>query len=154
MSESITTDILSAVADRRTRDLRFRQRQLISLHGWITKNVSALEVAISTDDEISIAEAQIVIGLALHDLKRNYESLDLRKELDVEFRIKNGRNNEDRRLPQEIVYVIPSNFTLFYGVMSVLCASVAAGSCCVIEVRATNTTSLDSSWFGLITDGF
>lgn len=149
MSESITTDILSAVADRRTRDLRFRQRQLISLHDWITKNVPALEVAISTDDGISIAEAQIVIGLALHDLKKNYESLDLKKELDVEFRIKNGRNNEDRRLPQEIVYVIPSSYTLFHGVMSALCASVAAGSCCVIEVRATNTTSLDASWLGL-----
>ena len=136
MSASITTGILSAVADRRTRDLRFRQRQLISLHRWISKNIAELESAVSADDGLSDAEAQFVLALALDELKRNYENLDLKKELDIEFRIKNGRDNEERRLPEDVVYVIPDSFTLFYGVTSALCASVAAGSCCIVEVCA------------------
>jgi acyl-CoA reductase-like NAD-dependent aldehyde dehydrogenase len=147
MNELIIEGILSVVADRRTRDLRFRQRQLISLHGWIAKHVAELEAAISTDDGYSTAEAQVEIAMALKDLKENYESLDLRKELDVEFRIKNGRNNKDRRVPHEIVYVIPSTFTLLYSVMSVLCASIAAGCCCIVEVCAANTPFLASSYF-------
>ncbi|KAJ9615475.1 hypothetical protein H2200_001550 [Cladophialophora chaetospira] len=134
MNSSITAGVLSAIADRRTRDLRFRQRQLISLHDWITNNTSGLETALSEDDDISQAEAHFVIGLALDELRRNYESLDLKKELDIEFRIKNARDNEHRRLPQEIVYVIPHRFTFFFGVTSALCASVAAGSCCIVEL--------------------
>ena len=139
MSASITSGVLSAVADRRTRDLRYRQRQLISLHGWISKNVAELESAISADDGLFDTETQFVIALALDELRRSYDSLDLKKELDIEYRIKNGRENEERRLAEEIVYVIPDKFTLFYGVMSTLCASVAAGSCCIVEVCASGT---------------
>ena len=136
MSASTTNTVLSAVADRRARDLRFRQRQLISLHGWITKSVADLEEAFTADDSLSKEEARFVLALALDELRQNYDSLDLKKELDIEFRVKNCRDNEDRRQPQDLVYVIPEPFTLFHGVISALCAAIAAGSCCVIEVYA------------------
>ena len=136
MSVSITSGVFSAVADRRTWHLRFRQRQLISLHRWISKNLVELESATCADDGLSDTEAQFVIGLSLDELRRSYDNLDLKKELDIEFRIKNGRQNEERRLPEEIVYVIPDNFTLLYSVTSALCASVAAGACCIVEVCA------------------
>jgi aldehyde dehydrogenase (NAD+) len=139
MSTSITTGVLSAVADRRTKDLRYRQRQLLSLHRWISKNLTELESAIRADDGLSSTETQFVIALALDELRRSYDSLDLKKELDIEFRIKNGQDNTERMLPEDIVYVIPDNFTLFYSVMSALCTAIAAGSCCVIEVCASHT---------------
>ena len=139
MNASTTSGVLSAVADRRTRDLRYRQRQLISLHRWISNNVAELENAISADDGLFDTEAQFVIALSVDELRKNYDSLDLKKELDIEYRIKNGRDNVERRLAEDIVYVIPDRFTLFYGVMSALCASVAAGSCCIVEVGASGT---------------
>jgi len=139
MSTSVTTGVFSAVADRRTRDLRYRQRQFISLHRWISNNLTELESAVRTDDDLSEAETQFVIALALDELRRSYDGLDLKTELDIEFRIKNGRDNPERRLPEDVVYVIPDNFTLFYSIMSALCASIAAGSCCIVEVCASGT---------------
>ena len=146
MSASITTDILGAVADLRTRDLRFRQRQLIALHTWISKNIAELKRAFRADDGLSDPEAQFILSMALDDLRRNYDSLDLKKELDIEFRIKNGRDNEQRRVPEDIVYVVPDSFTLFYGVTSALCASVAAGSCCIVEVCACVSSKPQSNF--------
>ncbi len=137
MSAAIVTGVLSAVADSRTSDLRYRQRQLISLHRWISKHLVDAKSAVTADDGLTYSETRFVISLALDELRRSYDSLDLKKELDVEFRIMNGRDNADRRLSVNIVYVIPESYTLFYSVMSALCLSVAAGSCCVIEVRAS-----------------
>lgn len=141
MSASITNGVLGAVADRRTKDLRYRQRQLISLHRWLSENHAELESATREDNGLSAAETHFIIASGLDTLRRNYDSLDLKSELDIEFRIKNRQDNLERRLSEDIVYVIPDNFTLFYSVMTALCAAVAAGSCCVIEVCAADTSS-------------
>ncbi|KAK5059602.1 hypothetical protein LTR69_006191 [Exophiala sideris] len=134
MSTSITNGVLSAVADRRTKDLRYRQRQLISLHRWLSENHAELESATREDNGLSAAETHFIVASGLDALRQNYDSLDLKRELAIEFRIKNGQDNIERRLSEDIVYVIPDNFTLFYSVMTALCAAVAAGSCCVIEL--------------------
>ena len=125
---------LSTVADRRTTNLRFRQHQLLFLRTWIDAHIPDLEAALKVDEGMSKAEAQLIIAMGLDDLRRNYDSLDLKSELDIEFRLRNNRENTERTVAEELVYVIPDRYTLFYSVMSSLCACIAAGSCCTVEV--------------------
>ena len=137
MDSATASNFISALSDRHTRDLRYRQRQFISLHKWISKQSADLETAISADDGLSHSEARFIIALALKELRQAYDSLDLKQELEIEYRIKKGKDNEARRLPEELVYVIPETFTLFYSVVSVICACLAAGSGCLVEVCAS-----------------
>ena len=139
MSSLIESNVLSAVADRRATDLRYRQRQLNSLHRWVGQHITELKHAIRKDDDLREAEAQLVIALALDELRRNYDSLDLKKELEIEYKINKGQDNEGRRLAEELVYVIPENFTAFFGLLSALCTCITAGSCCIIEVCASDS---------------
>lgn len=125
---------LSTVTDRRTTNLRFRQHQLLSLRKWIDGHIPDFEAALKVDEDMSKAEAQLTIAMGLDDLRRNYDSLDLKSELDIEFRLRKGQDNSERTVAEELVYVIPDRYTLFYGVMSSLCACIAAGSCCTVEV--------------------
>ena len=138
MGSLTESNVFSAVADRRATDLRFRQRQLRSLHGWIDQHIHDLQEAVCKDDDLWEAEAQLVISNVLDELRTHYDSLDLKQELGVEYRIKTGQDNEVRRLPEELVYVIPHTFTVFFGVLSALCACITAGSCCIVEVGALN----------------
>jgi acyl-CoA reductase-like NAD-dependent aldehyde dehydrogenase len=134
MSAPITETLLGAVADRRTKDLRFRQRQLTRLHEWIVQNASDVRNAITTDEDLSNNEAGFVLASTLDDLRRQYDSLDLRQELNIEFRIKQQKDGRERRQPEELVYIIPDNFTAFFSTVSALGASIVAGCCCVVEV--------------------
>ena len=147
MGSDVETSVFSAVADRRTTDLRFRQRQLRSLHVWLSQHINEMIEAVCKDDDLAEAEAQLVISTALNELRNNYDSLDLKKELDFEYRIKIGQDNEMRWLPEELVYVIPNTFTVFCGVLSALCACITAGSCCIVEVGSF-LTSVTVSPFG------
>ena len=76
-----------------------------------------------------------MVSLTLQELARHYNTLDLRKTLDEEYRVKNGRNNAGGKSLEDLVYVFPEKFALFYSAMSALCNCIAVGSCCVIEVR-------------------
>lgn len=76
-----------------------------------------------------------MVSQALQELEKYYNELDLQKSLEEEYRVKNGRNNDDGRAPEAVVYIIPDKFTLFYSVLCALCACIAAGSCCIVEVR-------------------
>ena len=126
----------NAVADRRTTNVRFRQHQLLSLRKWIDEHISDLEDALRADEGLSKSEAQLIIAMSLDEVRRNYDSLDLKEELDIEYRVKKSHDSKERKLAEELVYVIPDRYTLLYGVASSLCACIAAGSCCTLEVRA------------------
>lgn len=126
--------ILSTTQDGRTKDLRYRQRQFRSLHEWITGHPSEIQSAVQTDDGFSEAEARFLTTLTLNELRKYYDSLDLKAELANEYSIKNGRDNEARRVPEELAYVIPERYAFIFNVFSILYACIAAGSCCVVEV--------------------
>ena len=132
-SQSIAT-VLSTVADGRTKDFRYRQRQFISLHKWITQNLEDIESALIQEDNLSAAEARFVISTTLNQLRRLYEELDLKTELAAEYSVKQGRDNPSRKVPEDLVYVIPEKFTVFSSVLNAVYACIAAGSCCLVEV--------------------
>ncbi len=135
MTSSEIQTVLSAVRDGRSRDLRYRQRQLSSLHRWIVENSGELQQAICRDDTLSDSEARFVVAAALVDIRTVYDSLDLKKELKAEYSIKRNQANEGRRLPEELVYLTLEKYTILYSLVNVLSACIAAGSCCLIEVR-------------------
>lgn len=136
MSSLEIQTVLSAVCDGRSRDLRYRQRQLLSLHHWVVENSAELQQAICRDDRLSDYEARFVVAAALVDIRTAYESLDLKKELTAEYSIKRNQANEGRRVPEELVYLTLEKYTILYCLVSALSACIAAGSCCLIEVRA------------------
>lgn len=134
MTSAEIRGILSTVQDGRTKDVRYRQRQFLSLHQWIDSHRPEIEVAVRKDDHCTDIEARFVLALTLQDLRRHYDGLDLKNALEEEYRVKYGRNNPGGSIPEDVVYIIPEKFTLFYSVMSALFAGIAAGSCCIIEV--------------------
>jgi aldehyde dehydrogenase (NAD+) len=143
MTSSELRSILTIGADGRTRDLRYRQRQFISLHNWITRNTEEIEVAAQKDDKLSKQEAQWLVASLLTDLRSKYDSLDLKKEVTAEYSVKYSQDYPARRVPHEIGYVIPEKYTLFLSAVYVLCSCLTAGSCCLVEV------SIHSSFYVL-----
>lgn len=134
MTSQEITVVLSTVADGRVRDLRYRQRQLISLHAWITGHLDEIETGFRKDDHLAESEAQFLVTTTLNHLRRLYDALDLKQELAAEYSVKNRRDNHDRKVPEELAYIVPEKFTLFYSVISTLCTCIVAGTCCLVEV--------------------
>jgi hypothetical protein len=129
--------VLSTVVDGRAKDLRFRQRQLVSLQQWIVRHTSELEIALNKDSPSHFKnEARFLIARTLLEIKRHYDPLDLKQELKDEYRIMQNRNSVRGYRVEELIYLLPETHTLFFSVLSALAASIAAGSCCLIEVRS------------------
>lgn len=126
--------VLSTANDGRTKDLRYRQNQFLSLHQWITSHLVDIEAAICNDEHLAEHEARFMISLTLGEIERFYSALDLKTTLEEEYSVKYGRNNAGGRSPENLIYILPEKFTRFYSVMCALCACIAAGSCCMIEV--------------------
>jgi hypothetical protein len=136
------SDILSTVSEGRSKDLRYRQRQLLSLRGWIDTHATEIAGALAADDSLSPSEAQFVLSAILNELRHHYDSLDLQQELAVEYSIKKGKENPGRRVAEDLVYLVPARSSLVFSVLGVLCASIAAGSCFIVEVRCIRTVFL------------
>ena len=127
--------VWNAAIDGRSRDLRFRQKQLRSLKDWVTKRAKETTQAIGQDLDCTKGEAEYVLARTLFELRQHYDNLSLQEELQLEYSIKNSRTCAERRIAVGIAYIIPEKTTLFYSVLSALYAAIEAGSCCIIEVR-------------------
>lgn len=148
MSTENTQLVLSTTQDGRTKDLRYRQRQFRALHEWMSRHPSEIQAALQKDDGLSELEAQFLFTLLSNKLREFYDSLDLKTELANEYSIKAGRDNAERMVSEDLTYVIPAKWALIFNVFSVLYACMAAGSCCVVEVReVTNGRKSGSSFY-------
>lgn len=127
--------IIAAEIDGRAQNIRYRQNQFHRLHLALLQHIQDLKHAISSDSGHSSEETQAEICLALRDVREHHASLDLERDLREEYRIANGADNPDRRTGVGIVYVVPTNHTLFYSVIAALSAALAAGNCIILEVR-------------------
>ena len=136
MTSQTVNIILSTVADGHIRDFRYRQRQFISLHSWITAYCTDIEHALRQGCHLSALEARFVISTTLNHLNTLYAALDLKAELAAEYSIKYGHDSPHRRVPADFIYLVPETSAFFYGVLSVVGACIAAGSCCLIEVSS------------------
>ncbi|KAH7125486.1 hypothetical protein B0J11DRAFT_580030 [Dendryphion nanum] len=134
---AVLARVKGAAIDGRLRILRIRQQQFLSLHSVLVQQREAALQAIQSDDNCSLEEALIVYGSSLIELRNHYNALDLPTDLEQEYRIAKKKSNEDRRTPIAITYIIPGKFTLFFSVLSPLCAALEAGSCVIVELQNT-----------------
>jgi acyl-CoA reductase-like NAD-dependent aldehyde dehydrogenase len=127
--------IHSAVIDGRAQNPRYIQKQLSQLYKALQKARPVIHDAICQDSGYSSAEADTEIYLAINAVKQQYEAINFRKFIDQEYSIARGKDNPHKRVPIGCVYIIPSNHSLLYSIISPVCAAIAAGNCVVIEVR-------------------
>lgn len=126
--------IIAADIDGRVQNTRYRQAQFHRLQTVLVEHVAEIQDAIRTDSGHSAQEIRTEIVLALQELRTHYLSLSLEKDLEVEYRIKNGQDSLDGSRGAGIVYIVPCTHTLFFSVISALTAALAAGNCIVLEV--------------------
>jgi acyl-CoA reductase-like NAD-dependent aldehyde dehydrogenase len=127
--------ILTANIDGRTQNTRYRQSQFQRLQATLVKHISEIQGAIRADSGYTQQEIRAEVVLALQELRTHYTSLNLAKDLEVEYRIAQGKDSPDAMRGAGIVYIVPCLHTLFFSVISALTAALAAGNCIVLEVR-------------------
>jgi aldehyde dehydrogenase (NAD+) len=113
----------------------FRQKQLKFLHDALRDGTSKIKDAIKQDTSVSDAEATAEVALALDVVKEHHGSINVKKELELEYRISNGKDASDGRVPWGVVYVeLQRNHTPFYAAIVALSAALAAGNCVALKV--------------------
>lgn len=113
----------------------FRQKQLKSLHDTLRSSVAEIKDAIKQDSSVSDAEASTEVALALDVVKEHYSAIDAKKELEQEYRVSNGKDASDGRVPWGVVYVeLQRQHTQFYSAIVALSAALAGGNCVALKV--------------------
>ncbi|KAJ5751894.1 hypothetical protein N7520_008811 [Penicillium odoratum] len=130
--------IVAGNIDGRAANVRYRQHEFQRLQNSILKNLNELKQAIADDSNHTQDEVQAEVALALKEIHSHYSSLDVARSVEVEYRISNGIDNRDNKRGVGIVYVIPSQHTLFYSVIAALSAALAAGNSTIIELPKTS----------------
>ncbi|KAJ5266529.1 hypothetical protein N7478_009337 [Penicillium angulare] len=157
------TRILSANIDGRTQNTRYRQSQFQRLQGALVKHIAEIQDAIRSDSGHTQQEIRAEVVLALQELRTHYTSLNLAKDLEVEYRVAEGKDSPDATRGTGIVYIVPCVHTLFFSVISALTAALAAGNCIVLELPQTTmalpvllrkilTDALDHDTFAITTE--
>ncbi|OOQ86815.1 aldehyde dehydrogenase PutA [Penicillium brasilianum] len=131
------TRIVAANLDGRTQNTRYRQAEFHRLQAVLVKHIAEIQDAIRADSGHTQQEIRAEVVLALQELRTHYTSLDLKKDLEIEYRIANGKDNAENVQGAGIVYIVPSTHTLFFSVISALTAALAAGNCIVLELPQT-----------------
>lgn len=129
--------VQSTAIEGRMRDLRHRQKQLLSLHQQLKGNEAEILKALCIDHHVTADEASFILGSTLSEIRVHYDALDLKKELIDEFGIKWARSNQDKRTAQPLAYVVPDHFVLLYSALSAFAAATEAGTCCVFKVNSS-----------------
>ncbi|KAJ5560667.1 hypothetical protein N7513_003066 [Penicillium frequentans] len=129
--------ILTANIDGRTQNTRYRQSQFHRLQSTLVEHLAEIQDAIRADSGHTQQEIRAEVVLALQELRTHYTSLSLAKDLEVEYRIAQGKDNVDGWRGAGIVYIVPCVHTLFFSVISALTAALAAGNCIVLELPQT-----------------
>ncbi|KAF2798429.1 ALDH-like protein [Melanomma pulvis-pyrius CBS 109.77] len=127
--------VREAAIDGRLRNVIYRQSQLEKLQKVFVENAEAAEKAIRKDSGNSNSEAAVEFILTLQAIKAYYETLDETEALRSEYALARGEDAAGRQDGIGIVYIVPTNYTLFYSVVVATSAAIAAGNCVVIEFR-------------------
>ncbi|KAF7715071.1 Uncharacterized protein PECH_003541 [Penicillium ucsense] len=129
--------ITAANIDGRTQNARYRQSQFQRLQSALVERIADIQDAIRADSGHTQQEVRAEVILAMQELRTHYASCDIHKDLEIEYRIAKGQNNEDNVQGAGIVYIVPSTHTLFFSIISALTAAMAAGNCVVLELPQT-----------------
>ena len=111
--------IAESVTDGRAENVRYRQEELFNLHRVLVEQAPAICQALSRDGqgEQSQQEAETEYYLTLDAVRHFYGLLDFDQELEKEYRVANGKNNEERRVGFGMVVIRPTSHTRFYSIV-------------------------------------
>ncbi|THW54895.1 hypothetical protein D6D20_09879 [Aureobasidium pullulans] len=132
--DAALASVQSAAIDGRMRNVRTRQKQLVSLFKSLTKHASSFIDALQKDNSLTKEEANIVVSAMLVEVRQHYDNIDFKKELAQEYNVRWGKSWTGRRVAVPLVYIISQDFTKGFNVFSALSAAIEAGSCCVVEL--------------------
>lgn len=133
---SSLSQIRAAVIDERTQNVRYRQRQLLSLHSALRENYNSLTNAILQDTNYTIPEADVEVCLAMRFVREAYDALNFEHSLDLEYSVTKGRDFQDRRVGVGLVLIKPQNDSLLYSIIVPMSAAIGAGNCVILQVRS------------------
>jgi acyl-CoA reductase-like NAD-dependent aldehyde dehydrogenase len=127
--------LVAAEIDGRAHNIRYRQSQFHRLQSALVQHIDQIRNALQTDSGNVPEEVQAEICLALKEIRTHYLSLNMQEDLENEYRVTRGKDNQDAARGSGIVYIIPATHTMFFSVISALSAAIAAGNCIILEVR-------------------
>ncbi|KAF2823228.1 ALDH-like protein [Ophiobolus disseminans] len=134
--DSALANLQATALTARCHNAFFRQKQLKSLHETLRNNTSSIKDAIKQDTRVSDAEATTEVALALDIVKEHYSSVDVKKELEAEYRITNGKDASDRSVSWGVVYFESQrSHTPFFSVIVASSAALAAGNCVAMKLE-------------------
>ena len=122
------------ILDGRTRNPRYRQHQLQSLHSFLQQNRDELCRAMVEDTNSLTEEIYAEFHFAIETVRLIHESIDFDKCLKQEYSIAKGHNDSQRRVPIGVVLVRPTTHTRLFSIVSVIAAAFAAGNAILLEV--------------------
>ncbi|KAL2847327.1 Aldehyde/histidinol dehydrogenase [Aspergillus pseudodeflectus] len=133
--------LVAAEIDGRAHNIRYRQSQFHRLQSALVQHIDQIRNALQTDSSNAPEEIQAEICLALKEIRTHYLSLNMQEDLENEYRVTRGKDNQDATRGSGIVYIIPATHTMFFSVVSALSAAIAAGNCVILELTK-NTMAL------------
>ena len=135
MADSALAQLHATALTARCHNAFFRQKQLKSLHDGLRQDSNTLKDALKADTHISDLEAATEVALSLDLVKEHHASIDPAKELEVEYRLSNGKDASDQTKPWGVVYIEPQqNHTPLFSAIATLSAALAAGNCVALKV--------------------
>ncbi|KAK3325681.1 Aldehyde/histidinol dehydrogenase [Apodospora peruviana] len=137
----------AAAIDGQMENVRHRQMLLHHLHEVLSEEADVICEAIRSANnsrEKIKGTSETEYYLAMEAVRHFYGTLDFDRELEDEYRVANGKNNEGRRVGFGMVVIRPTRHTRFYSVVVPLAAAISAGNCVVLEIPEGNDSKVDS----------
>lgn len=126
--------IRSAAIDGRVHNPIYRKDQLRNLHSALADNASAIQDAIAKDSKHQPSEVKIEYCLALQLIADAYIAINPNQQLEQEYAVTKGQDDVTSREPVGIVVIESSSHAFFYGLISALAPTLAAGNCVIVQV--------------------
>ena len=141
VSQDLTDDLLDrlhdTVLDGRTRNARYRQNQLQSLHSFLQQNMDALCRTMVEDTNSPAEEIYVEFHFAIETVRLVHGNIDFDKSLKQEYLIAKGHDDSQRRVPVGLVLIRPTTHTRLFSIVSAIAASFAAGNATLLEVSSS-----------------
>jgi acyl-CoA reductase-like NAD-dependent aldehyde dehydrogenase len=138
LDEQLET-LRGAVADGRTRNVRYRQNELHNLHAALRGSRTEITKAIALDSSSFIEVADTEFFLAMDSISQAYNTLNFDQLMKEEYNVKYGKDNLNRVVEFGLVVLRPTTHSRFYSIVTPLAAAIAAGNTVLLEVRTQTT---------------
>ncbi|CAH0054432.1 unnamed protein product [Clonostachys solani] len=142
LSDDAQDKLLACSEDQRARNVRYRQRQLHLLHGFLRQYATKLCELITKESESTDEETWYEFSATLATISKLFHQLDFEDALKREYAISRNQSNTTNRVPHGIVLVRPGNHTIFYSIFAAVATALAAGSSAALRLTPSYTVAI------------